>query len=143
MIGGWLNATIIAVLAALVKFYLNSTWTPGINAVVAFYFIFGVAFTSTIECTGYVYASEIWPTHLRSEGSTIAYVSFMLNAIAYTAPIAQGLDAIGWKFFMVFVAVTVSTTLVIMFYFPEVRSLKPDFPVACPYPTNLGPRPRT
>lgn len=121
VIGGWLNGTIIAILGALVKFYLNSSWTPGVNAVVAFYFIFGVAFTSTIECTAYVYGSEIWPTYLRSEGSTIAYVSFMANAIAYSAPVVQALDTIRWKFFMVFVAVTISTTIVIMFYFPEVR----------------------
>lgn len=125
VIGGWVNAAIIAMLGALVKFFLNSTSTAGINAVVAFYFIFGFAFTSTIECTAYVYGSEIWPTHLRSEGSTIAYVSFMGNAIAYSAPVVQALDNIGWKYMMVFVAVTAASTIVITFYFPEVRVPRP------------------
>lgn len=123
VIGGFSNAAILSVMAALIKYYLDGTYLPGINAAVALYFIFGFFFTSTIECTAYVYGSEIWPTHLRSEGSTIAYASFFANAIAYSAPVAVALANIGWKFYMVFVAVTVSSTIVIWFYFPEV-SLK-------------------
>ena len=107
-------------MAALIKYYLNTTYLPGVNAAVALYFIFGFVFTSTIECTAYVYGSEIWPTHLRSEGSTIAYASFFGNAIAYSAPVAVALANIGWKFYMVFVAVTVSSTIAIWLYFPEV-----------------------
>ena len=107
-------------MAALEKYYLSTTYTPGINAAVAIYFIFGAFFTSTIECTAYVYGSEIWPTHLRSEGATIALVSFFGNAVAYSAPVTLALNNIGWKFYMVFVAVTVVSTIGIMFYFPEV-----------------------
>lgn len=107
-------------MAALEKYYLHTTYTPGINGAVAIYFIFGAFFTSTIECTAYVYGSEIWPTHLRSEGATIALVSFFGNAVAYSAPVTLALNNIGWKFYMVFVAVTVASTIAIMFYFPEV-----------------------
>lgn len=120
VIGGFGSAAIISVMAALEKFYLKTTYTPGINGAVAIYFIFGAFFTSTIECTAYVYGSEIWPTHLRSEGATIALVSFFGNAVAYSAPVTLALANIGWKFYMVFVAVTVASTIVIMFYFPEV-----------------------
>lgn len=107
-------------MTALVKYYLNTTFQPGINALVALYFIFGFAFTSTIECTAYVYGSEIWPTHLRSEGSTIAYASFFGNALAYSAPINLALKNIGWKYYLVFVAVTVVSTAILAVYFPEV-----------------------
>jgi hypothetical protein len=120
VVGGLGSAAILSVMAALVKYYLGSTYQPGINALVALYFIFGAFFTSTIECTSYVYGSEIWPTHLRSEGSTLAYASFFGNAIAYSAPVSVALKTIGWKFYMILVAVTVSSTIVIMFYFPEV-----------------------
>lgn len=118
--GGILSAAVLSTMAALIKYYLNTTNLPGINATVALYFIFGFIFTSTIECTAYVYGSEIWPTHLRSEGSTLAYGSFFLNAIAYSAPVAVALENIGWKFYMVFVCVTVVSTIMIFFYFPEV-----------------------
>lgn len=56
-------------MAALLKFFLASDNTAGINAAVAMYFIFGVFFTTTIECTAYVYGSEIWPTR--------AYLTFL------------------------------------------------------------------
>lgn len=112
-------------MAVLDKYYLGSTNKAGINALVALYFIFGAFFTSTVECTSYVYGSEIWPTYLRSQGSTLAYASFFGNAIAYSAPVSVALKNIGWKFYMVFVAVTLISTVIIFFYFPEV-SLPPS-----------------
>ncbi|KAF4965271.1 hypothetical protein FSARC_6921 [Fusarium sarcochroum] len=121
--GGFGSAAILSVMAALQKFYLGSDDTPGLNAAVAIYFIFGVFFTTTIECTAYVYGSEIWPTHLRSEGSTLAFASFFGNAIAYSAPVTVGLNNIGWKFYMIFVAITVASTIAIWFTFPETQNL--------------------
>lgn len=118
--GGFGCATIIAIFGALEKYYLNSGYPPGINAAASMCFIFGTFFTSTIECTAYVYGSEIWPTRLRSEGSTIVFGSFFANAVAYSAPVSVALQTIGWKYYMVFVAVTTAMTLVIMFTFPEV-----------------------
>ncbi|KAH6977504.1 general substrate transporter [Ilyonectria sp. MPI-CAGE-AT-0026] len=123
VIGGFGSATILSVMAALQKFYLGSDDTAGLNAAVAIYFIFGVFFTTTIECTAYVYGSEIWPTHLRSEGSTLAFASFFGNAIAYSAPVTVGLNNIGWKFYMIFVAVTVISTIAIWLTFPETQGL--------------------
>ncbi|KAI9694027.1 MAG: hypothetical protein M1822_003298 [Bathelium mastoideum] len=123
VVGGFGCAAIISILAALEKFYLQSTYEPGVNAAVALYFIFGAFFTSTIECTSYVYTTEIWPTHLRSEGSTLAFASFFGNAIAYSAPVSFGLSTIGWKFYMVFVAVTTVSTITIMLTFPETSGL--------------------
>ncbi|KAJ4174287.1 hypothetical protein NW754_004702 [Fusarium falciforme] len=90
---------------------------------VAIYFIFGAFFTTTIECTAYAYGSEIWPTHLRSEGSTLVFASFFGNSIAYSAPVTVGLKNIGWKFYMIFVVVTVISTIAIWFTFPETIGL--------------------
>ncbi|KAI2777943.1 general substrate transporter [Daldinia loculata] len=123
VIGGILNAVILSIMTALIKFYLDTTYQPGINAIVALYFIFGFAFTSTIECTAYVYGSEIWPTHLRSEGSTLAYASFFGNGLAYSAPVNLALKNIGWKYYLVFVAVTVVSTAFLAIYFPETKNL--------------------
>lgn len=113
-------AAILSTMASLVKYYLGTPAGPGVRALVALYFIMGAFFTSTIECTSYVYGSEIWPTHLRSEGSTITYLSFFGNAIAYSAPVSVGLNNIGWKFYMILICVTVVTTIMIVIWFPEV-----------------------
>ncbi|KPM36280.1 hypothetical protein AK830_g10291 [Neonectria ditissima] len=123
VIGGFGSAAILSVMAALQKFYLGSDDTAGLNAAVAIYFIFGAFFTTTIECTAYVYGSEIWPTHLRSEGSTLVFASFFGNSIAYSSPVTVGLNNIGWKFYMIFVAVTVTSTIAIWFTFPETSGL--------------------
>ncbi|KAF4120427.1 Sugar (and other) transporter [Geosmithia morbida] len=122
-IGGIGCAAIISVMGALVKFYLGSDNTHGLNATVATYFIFGAFFAATIESTSYVYGSEIWPTHLRSEGSTLAYASFFGNSIAYSSPVSVGLANIGWKFYMIFVAVTTVSAIAIWFTFPETMGL--------------------
>lgn len=58
-------------MAALQKFYLGSDDAPGLNAAVTIYFLFGVFFTATIECTAYAYGSEIWPTCKFTQHSTI------------------------------------------------------------------------
>jgi len=123
VVGGFGSAAILSVMAALVKYYLGSTNQAGTNALVALYFIFGAFFTSTVECTSYVYGSEIWPTHLRSEGSTLAYASFFGNAIAYSAPVSVALKNIGWEFYMILVSVTVVSAIGIAFYFPETMGL--------------------
>ncbi|KAJ5887855.1 hypothetical protein N7495_007896 [Penicillium taxi] len=123
VVGGFGSALLVGIMAALEKYYLNTSYTPGVNGAVSLYFIFGAFYTATIECTSYVYGSEIWPTHLRSEGATLAFASFFGNAIAYSAPVTIALDNIGWKFYMVFVSVTAVTTTIILFYFPETMGL--------------------
>ncbi|KAJ4308320.1 hypothetical protein N0V84_012160 [Fusarium piperis] len=123
VIGGFGSAAILSVMAALQKFYLGTDDGAGLNAAVAIYFIFGAFFTTTIECTAYAYGSEIWPTHLRSEGSTLVFASFFGNSIAYSAPVTVGLKNTGWKFYMIFVVVTVISTIAIWFTFPETIGL--------------------
>lgn len=120
MVGGLGSVILLSIEAALEKYYLTSKYTPGINACVAIYFIFATWFTATIECTGYVYGSEIWPTHLRSYGATITYVAFFINALAYSTPASTAFANIGWQYYMVFVAITVPCVVAIIFLFPEV-----------------------
>jgi hypothetical protein len=60
------------------------------------------------------------PLDLRSEGATLVFASFFGNSIAYSAPVNVGLQSIGWKFYMIFVAVTTISTTAIWFTFPEV-----------------------
>ncbi|CAD6446044.1 d036642a-eedf-4b84-9237-ee4df40b2c32 [Sclerotinia trifoliorum] len=103
--------------------YLGTPAGPGVRALVALYFIMGAFFTSTIECTSYIYGSEIWPTHLRSECSTIAYLSFFGNAIACSASVSVGLNNIGWKFYMILICVTVVTTIMIVIWFLDTMGL--------------------
>jgi hypothetical protein len=120
VIGGYLCSIALIIEAVLQKFYLGTSYLPGLNAAVAFFFIFILFYGSTVDCAAYVYVSEIWPTHLRSQGGTIAFVSYYLCAMAYNSPASLAFGTIGWKYYLVFIIVCVLSTTVILFYFPEV-----------------------
>lgn len=118
--GGIGNAVLLGIEAALEKYFLNSTNTSGVQAAVAIYFLIAFWYTCTIECTGYVYGCEIWPTHLRSKGATISYASFYVTSIWATAPAAVAFSTIGWRYYMVFIAVSIPLVVAIWLLCPEV-----------------------
>lgn len=93
---------LLAIEAALQANYLDGHNLAGTKAAVAIYFIIAFWFTCTLECTGYVYGCEIWPTHLRSKGGAISYFGFYVFSIWSTAPAAQAFASIGWKYYIVF-----------------------------------------
>jgi len=71
-------AVLVAIEAALQARYLDGSNLAGVRAAVAVYFLIAVWFTSTLECTGYVYCCETWPAHLRSKGAAISFFGFYL-----------------------------------------------------------------
>jgi len=115
-------AILVAVEAALQARFLEGSNLAGVRAAVAVYFLIAVWFTSTLECTGYVYTCEIWPTHLRSKGAAISFFGFYVSAIWTTAPAAQALGTIGWRYYMVFLVVTI-VLVVPCFWLPEVSNM--------------------
>ncbi|KIW13761.1 hypothetical protein PV08_08952 [Exophiala spinifera] len=121
--GGWGMVILLACESALQARYLDGSNLAGTKAAVAIYFIIAWWFTSTLECTGYVYGCEIWPTHLRSKGSAISYFGFYIFSIWSTAPAAQAFASIGWKYYMVFIAVTIALVVPCMFYLPETAGI--------------------
>jgi hypothetical protein len=68
---------------------------------------------------------EIWPTHLRSEGATIGFVSFFATVLAFNSPASLAFANIGWRYYFVFVAITIVTCTFMAFYFPEVSFIPP------------------
>lgn len=117
--GGWGMVILLAIEAGLQAKYLDSSNLGGVRGAVAIYFLIAFYFCCTLECVGYVYGCEIWPTHLRSKGSAVSYFGFYVFSIWSTAPAAQAFSSIGWKYYLVFICVTIA--LVIPCHFlPEV-----------------------
>lgn len=121
MAGGYGCSAVLVCESVLQKFYLGSTNTSGINAAVAFYFIFIFVYGSTVDCAAYVYVSEIWPTHLRSYGNTIGLCAFFCCAIAYTSPATLAFQQIGWKYYWVMISTCIVTSTLMIFVCPEVK----------------------
>jgi hypothetical protein len=118
--GGYLCSGILICEAVLEKFYIGSADKAGLNAAVAFYFLFIFTYGSTVDCASYVYISEIWPTYLRSEGSTIAFVAWFCGGIAYSSPASLAFQQIGWKYYWVMVCVCIASATAMLFICPEV-----------------------
>lgn len=85
----------------------------------AMYFIFIFVFGLMIENAGFVYVVEVWPTHLRSEGATLGFMSFFATTIAYSSPSSIALQNIGWRYFLVFVVVSTVLSTFMLFILPE------------------------
>jgi sugar porter (SP) family MFS transporter len=122
-IGGYLLAIMLSIECALQRFYLHTDYKPGQNAAVAFFFIFIICYATAIDCVVYVYNAEIWPTHLRSKGVTFGLGSYFIFGIAYNSPAALAFNTIGWKYYLVFICMTVVCTTCIMLTFPETKGL--------------------
>ncbi|KEF57235.1 uncharacterized protein A1O9_07425 [Exophiala aquamarina CBS 119918] len=123
VIGGYLCSAVLICEAVLQKYYLNSSNTTGINAAVACYFLFIFFYGCTVDCAAYVYVSEIWPTHLRSKGTTIGLVSFFGGAIAYTSPASTAFATIGWKYYWTMIGVCIASATLMLFLCPETARL--------------------
>ncbi|PVH69793.1 general substrate transporter [Cadophora sp. DSE1049] len=123
VIGGYLCSAALICEALLQKYYLGSENEAGLKAAVGMFFVFIIFYGATIDCAAYVYISEIWPTHLRSQGASIGLVSFFATSIAYNSPSSLAFATIGWKYYLVFVAVCITASTAILFYLPETAGL--------------------
>ncbi|KAF2807405.1 general substrate transporter [Mytilinidion resinicola] len=123
IIGGCLLVIATSIQCALQKTYLHSTYKPGINASVAFYFIFIVFYSFSVDTVVYVYNAEIWPTHLRAKGVTFGLGSYFIFGVIYNSPAAQAFGTIGWKYYIVFICMTAFCTILILLTFPETKGL--------------------
>ncbi|KAJ5998969.1 hypothetical protein N7451_006779 [Penicillium sp. IBT 35674x] len=121
--GGYIAAGMLICEAVLEKYYIGSPNKTGLNAAVAFYFLFIFFYGCTVDCAAYVYITEIWPTHLRSYGATIGLVSFFVFAIAYTCPASQAFAQIGWKYYWVMICTCILSATVVYFVCPETAKL--------------------
>lgn len=103
--------------------FLNTSNKPGLSAGVAFIFFFGFLYNFFYDVGSFVYTAEIWPSHLRSEGVTIAMVTFYCCSIAYVAPSTVAFATIGWKYYLVFIVLTTVMAAAVYFILPESAGL--------------------
>lgn len=119
--GGILVAIMLVIEAVLQKYYAGTTYAPGLNAATAFYFFYDFVWAALVDNTTIVYIPEIWPTHLRSYGATIAYCAYYAVSVAITSPASLAFEKIGYKYYFVFLICDGLGVIYIYFYFPEVR----------------------
>lgn len=107
---------------ALQAQYLSSTNAAGQRAAVFFLFLFIFFWSTFMDATQYLYLSEIFPTHLRSQGVALGMVGLYTAAVVILVAGPIALDVIKWKFFLVLILPTAVHWINVYFLFPETKN---------------------
>ncbi|KAF2496967.1 general substrate transporter [Lophium mytilinum] len=89
------------------------------SAAVFFLFLHIACFSSSVDATSYVYASEIFPTPRRAKGLSISISGLFIATLIFLQAAPTAFENIGWKYYLVFVIVTAIMFFVVWFVFPE------------------------
>jgi hypothetical protein len=111
----------------------TSTGIAGIASIFIFSLVFSMSFgpgrsTSApppflvrLMIVSWIYQSEIFPMNLRALGASASTASNWLNNVLISQVTPYAFDAIGWRFFFVFMACNLSNAVLTYFLFPETK----------------------
>ncbi|KAK5746873.1 hypothetical protein LTR17_000503 [Elasticomyces elasticus] len=121
LIGACGCVTAITFLCALSASFLGTNNQAGLNGAVFFIWFYIFWWCFFVDATQYVYVSEIWPNHLRSQGTALGLSMFYLASEVTLVAAPPALNAIGWKFYLVLICPSVVYVGLIYFLFPETK----------------------
>lgn len=107
---------VLALLETRTSFVLNA---------VAIFFLFGhiAFFSSCIDASTYIYASEVFPTRVRAVGISLSLSGLFLASLTFTQAATSAFEAIGWKYYLVFIALSLAMVVCLYTFFPETKGL--------------------
>ncbi|KIX06105.1 uncharacterized protein Z518_04079 [Rhinocladiella mackenziei CBS 650.93] len=107
---------------ALQAEFLGTTNRAGQNAAIFFLFCFITPFWSTfMDASQFLYLSEIFPTHIRSQGMAFGMCGLYLADIIILVAGPIALDKISWRFFFVLIIPTALHIIFVYFLCPETK----------------------
>lgn len=107
--------------AALSAEYVGTNYKPGLRAAVFFVFFFIFWWCFFMDATQFVYLSEIFPNHLRSQGVALGIIAFYLSSEVVLVATPVAMVEIGWRFYLVFIIPSFFYILILYFFFPETK----------------------
>ncbi|KAJ5398588.1 hypothetical protein N7465_009077 [Penicillium sp. CMV-2018d] len=124
MVFGLLGGAIaVSCEAAMVAEFSGTQNKVGNGFGVFFLFLFVTFYGGCLDATTYVYSVEVFPTHVRGLGMGISIFTQFCATLVYTqvAPIA--FDAIGWRYYLVFIILPILGAFLMWLTFPETKGL--------------------
>jgi hypothetical protein len=131
--GCMLSVTLETIMIAL---YSGTTNNVGLSMGVLFSFCFISFYGGGIDVVGYVYCSkpkadlddvsvlmllgEIFPTHIRPQGVAWSLVGTFLTTLIYIEAAPTALANIKWRYYIIFIILTLINIIVVYFWCPEV-----------------------
>ncbi|KAH7928789.1 general substrate transporter [Leucogyrophana mollusca] len=108
---------------AMEALYAGTTNRTGNSLGVLFIFTFICFYAGGIDATSFVYCAEIFPTHIRSQGMAVSMAGTFLPTIVFLGVGPTALATIKWRYYVMFICLTVVNTSVIWWCFPETKGL--------------------
>ncbi|KAH7131069.1 general substrate transporter [Dactylonectria macrodidyma] len=121
--GSYALAILLSVLTGLSKSFQDDGSPAGSRAGVAFIFLFAFAYSFYFNSVNWVLVAEIFPLDLRGVGVGFAVFTQAVTAIWLSYAASYAFDAIGWKFYFVFIACNLFAGTIYFFFLPETRFL--------------------
>ncbi|KAJ5716578.1 Sugar transporter [Penicillium malachiteum] len=91
------------------------------GAVIPFLFIFFSGYCVALTPFLTSYPCEIWPFRLRSRGLTVTWLATIVGMFFNTFVNPIAMDAIGWKYYLVFVVVLLVFGITAFLFYPETK----------------------
>jgi sugar porter (SP) family MFS transporter len=99
----------------------GNTATSTGTAVIPFLFLFFAGYDIALTPFLTAYPCEIWPFELRARGLTVTWVVTILAIFFNTFVNPIALDAVGWRYYIVFVVVLCVMLVVVWYFYPETK----------------------
>ncbi|PWN92433.1 general substrate transporter [Acaromyces ingoldii] len=97
--------------------------TAALKAAVFFIYLHIATYGSGLDAPTYVYGTEIWPNHLRAKGAAISISGLFVGALILLMGASTAFATIGWKYYLVFLVMTVIAVVVSLLFYVEVNGL--------------------
>jgi sugar porter (SP) family MFS transporter len=124
MVGGGLFvlAVVLSCYTAVTASFLDvASNKPAQIAGVALIYIFEVFSAALVEGPLAYWAAEFYPTHLRAKGATLQTVTYACVSIMWSQSGSTAIANLGWKFFLIFICITIVTGNIIFWFFPNTQ----------------------
>lgn len=107
----------------MVALYGGTDNKPGNSAGVFFLYLHLTFYATCMDASTYVYASEIWPTHLRAKGLAVSVAGLFVGSLTLLEAAPTAFETIGFRFYLIMMAFTVVCAVVFAVFFPEAKGL--------------------
>lgn len=107
----------------MVALYGGTDNKPGNSAGVFFLYLHLTFYATCMDASTYVYASEIWPTHLRAKGFAASVAGLFVGSLTLLEAAPTAFETIGFRFYLIMMAFTVVCAVIFAVFFPETKGL--------------------
>ncbi|KEF53969.1 uncharacterized protein A1O9_09764 [Exophiala aquamarina CBS 119918] len=112
-----------AIATGLIAKYNETPSRSWAAVAVIFLYLYVFCYACFIDVNCWTVASEIFPSHLRSQGTGIAMSTLFLTDLLWLQLAPTASATIGWKYYLVFIGLTFFSIVFLWFKLPETSGL--------------------